>query len=188
MTCDASLLTTGDFVTPLQVIYTPRGQHLHITQCGIITFAIDPSGCLALTSVFVETQVYLNLILSGVCVVGLTVSFSYIACVVHDPRMSHRVGHGHNPLNFLDLLHGAPSTNSVVPSICSSVSSNVEVLHRHLGHVSNKKLWNHIESTVFSRVSFSPVSCTSFKMGKSTALPFATIESIFNSLFDLSSI
>lgn len=117
MTCDASLFSIVDTCIQFPHVYFTDGT-LRITHCGTITSVTHPVVRLAMTTVFVEPSICLNLIFTDcLCVLGQTMSFSFVACVVQDLHTDRTVGVGSRrnlyELNYLHVSYVAAQDSSV---------------------------------------------------------------------------
>lgn len=113
--------------------------------------------------------------------------FDYSGCIVQDPRKGQeletgpRVGHMF-PVDNLRLPLVTPV--SVVAAVVVASTPSLALWHAQLGHASSSRVQQLASRGLLGSVSTENFDCVSCQLGKQSALPFNTSESISTDTFD----
>ena len=118
---------------------------------------------------------------------GYRIIFDYSGCIVQDPRMGQELGTGPRvgrmfPVDNLCLPLVAPVSVAGVAAI-SSVPS-LALWHARLGHTSSFRVQQLASRGLLGSVSTENFDCVLCQLGKQSALPFNTNETISTDIFD----
>ena len=119
---------------------------------------------------------------------GYRIIFDYFGCIVQDPRTGQELGTGLRvrhmfPVDNLRLPLVAPVSVAAAATV-SSIPS-LALWHARLGHTSSSRVQQLASRGLLGLVSTENFDYVSCLLGKQSALPFNSNESISTDIFDL---
>ena len=165
-------------------IHTANGSTMSGHNIGSVS-----TSNLSVPGVFNVPDLLYNLFSVGqLAELGYHIIFDYSGCIVQDSRTGQELGTGPRvghmfPVDSLRLPLVAPifvATATIVSSIPS-----LALWHVRLGHASSSRVKQLASRGLLGSVSTENFDCVSCQLGKQTALPFNTSESISTDIFGL---